>query len=151
MKLHHTEPNSAYSILRIASENNIWEMGIYPTLYGNRVSCGKVGSNTYLKGGYCCGMDGLLLMEVTLNVALILGSFPESATMTEVNAALPNWILRPINLDDGKIKLRQAVQARITLNLPTEEIEGDFGEALTNICEDLQTYHWQIIRKQLLG
>lgn len=58
MDLNVAEPNVNYSMLRLQSENGIWEMGIYPTMYGTRVSCGRIGSDFYIKGGYCCGACG---------------------------------------------------------------------------------------------
>jgi hypothetical protein len=115
MDLYLSTPDINYPILRLESQNKIWEMGIYPTMYGTRVSCGKIGSHTYLKGGYCCGISPTLLMEVAIAVSIILSSFPESATMNEVDSVLPGWNLRPINRDDGINELRQCVLDRVSL------------------------------------
>jgi hypothetical protein len=93
MQLNLAEPTERYPILRLVSKENQWEMGIhrYPALEseGLRVSCGRIGSSIYLKGGYVCGVDGYLLKETTLALIGIVSSWPESMTNEEADRSLP--------------------------------------------------------------
>lgn len=149
MQLRQADINTSYSMLRLVSENSVWEVGIYPTLYGARVSCGRIGQYTYLKGGYCCGAQGYLLMVVFMSVAFILQSFPESATMKEVDNALSDWELRPIDRDDGLNKLFAAVKARIDLDLPVTPFGGaGLLDALTDVCDNIEQRRQEAIRYQ---
>jgi hypothetical protein len=143
MKLHFAEKTINYPMLRLASENNLWEMGIYPTIYGTRVSCNRIGSQVYLKAGYCCGTIGSLIMEVTLAIAVILISFSEEATNGDLEFALSDWKLRPINQDDGLEKLRRAVQSRLDLELPVYPIEDSqkvFSQTLQDIVNNVDIH-----------
>jgi hypothetical protein len=143
MKLHFAEKTINYPMLRLASENNLWEMGIYPTIYGTRVSCNRLGSQPYLKGGYCCGTIGSLIMEVTLAIAVILISLSEEATNGEVESLLPDWNLCPISQDDGLEKLRRTVQSRLDLGLPVSPVDDPqkmFLRTLDGIANNVNTH-----------
>jgi hypothetical protein len=153
MDLYLAEPNLDYSILRLESQKSNWEMGIYPTLYGTRVSCGRIGSQLYLKGGYCCGTSPTLLMEATLCISTILSSFPELATMHDVESVLPDWNLRPINLDDGIDKLRTVFQERLALSETSKPMidSENILNALEDVCKNLDKYRLDALTKSFLG
>jgi hypothetical protein len=136
MKLKLATPTESYPMLRLESTEGQWEMGIYPTLYGTRVACGRIDSRLYLKGGYCCGTDSLLLMEVTGAIASILSTYPDSATTHEVESYLPQWNLRPINLDDGLANLRLAMLGRSQ-------------NRLTEVCTHLQEERYKLVESKL--
>jgi hypothetical protein len=149
MKLKLATPTESYSMLRLESAEGQWEMGIYPTLYGTRVACGRIGSQLYLKGGYCCGTDSLLLMEVTVAIASILSTYPESATTHEVESYLPQWNLRPINLDDGLANLRRAMLGRSHLITQIDDPDQTFLNRLTEVCTHLQEERYKLVESKL--
>jgi hypothetical protein len=144
MQLTLAPKSIGYPMLRLESAAKRWEMGVYPTIYGTRVSCGIVGSSYYVKGGYCCGTSGSLLMEVTVAIAAILSTFPESATHRDVEDFLPSWNLRPIDRDDGLAKLRAAVLMRSPIETvfdPNKEILKQLTWIFENIEVARQEAH----------
>lgn len=138
MQLKLAEKTLNYPMLRLISENDVWEMGLYPVIYGVRVSCNRIGSGTYLKGGYCCGRSPLLVMEVCLAIALILSTFDESAEEWKVDLVLPQWNLRPINRDDGLANLRRVVRRFSHVKIPPIQEHEKFLDELEAIANNLE-------------
>lgn len=102
LKFNSTDTNENYSIFRWESEGGEWEMGVYPVTYGARVSLGRVGSISYLKGGYCVGNDMLKALQVVSMLQSFLSVQPEQSTENEISRLLPDWDLRPIGYPGDK-------------------------------------------------
>lgn len=96
-----------------ASENNVWEIGIYPVLFGVRVRGGRVGCQG-LDIDYCAGNDPVFLSQLLTTVMSILESFPETLTSQELHTLLPGYEKKPINLDPCWEKLQQLAKERLT-------------------------------------
>jgi len=100
MELQYTAPTINYPIVRLISPNEVWEMGIYLVLYGYRVGFGRVGSQIYLKGGYCAGSQ---LNNAIIILALLVDIFKpldEQVTHEFAEKLLPDWKARPIPQSD---------------------------------------------------
>jgi hypothetical protein len=96
MELRIAEATENYPIIRFLSEQDVWELGIYPVMYGYRVSCNRVASLSYLKGGYCAGADMGDVFKILLYLHDILEGQSESVTERTMNKVLPDWTKRPI-------------------------------------------------------
>lgn len=67
MKLSSAETSDNLPIQRLVSENSVWEMGIYPVLFGFRVRVGQVGKAWYTFD--YCAADNVFACVPTLSEA----------------------------------------------------------------------------------
>ena len=111
MKLTIVENDTNYPILKIVSENNIWELGIsQPTIFkGLRVSAGLIGTESY-DINYCCGTDVYLAVEVLKQVVEIFYYLPEEITVIDLYEYFPYFEIKPINLNENYIFLENNVK-----------------------------------------
>lgn len=107
-----SDPETGY-IKTWASENNVWEIGIYPVMFGVRVRAGKVGCQG-LDIDYCAGTDPVFLGQLLTTVMTILETFPESLNSQELHTILPMYNKKPINLDPCWEQLQQLAKERLT-------------------------------------
>jgi hypothetical protein len=98
MQFTQAAPDENFPLGRWVSENNIWELGFYPVLFGVRVKLGKVGSPC-VNLNYCAGNDEGFALILLATVALILEAVPESVTERQIERLFPGYTIKPINLD----------------------------------------------------
>lgn len=99
---------------RWTSENDVWEIGLRPMIYGVRVSAGRVepsrGFALFYAIDYCAGGDESFLMQLFAVVVNLLSRLPESITVAEVERLFPEYERKPINLDPCWDKLLDLCQ-----------------------------------------
>lgn len=95
---------------RYTSENERWEIGVYPVQYGFRVRAGLVNGCCY-EIDYCAGGDQVFLGQLLAVVIRILESYPESIKPYELDRVMPTYRIKPINLDPTCWKNLQALAA----------------------------------------
>lgn len=105
MELKISEPSNDYPIIRFTSENELWEAGVYPVMFGVRVSANPTKETTYAKGGYCCGVDSNLTLMTLLAVIQWVEEEDESIELYEMESILPDWSSRPISKDRGVLDI----------------------------------------------
>lgn len=88
----------------------MWEIGVYPVMFGYRVRAGRVAVD-WCAVDYCAGRDDTVLKKLVVLVTIILESFDESVTESQIEAILPWCKVKPINNDtcwDALVKLAAA-------------------------------------------
>lgn len=106
---------------RWTSENGVWEIGVYPVMYGKRIRAGIVKSPCCAVD-LCAGRDEDVLKELAVLVMYILESFPEDVKTSEVEEVFPFCRVKPINNDPCWEELRKlALRCRLLspANAPT--------------------------------
>jgi hypothetical protein len=98
MNFKKSEADENYQIARWVSENNVWEIGLNPVIFGIRVVGGRVGSGCY-SINYCAANDKMFALQVLVTVFRIMVLLPESTTARELEDLLPKYDVKPINLD----------------------------------------------------
>ncbi len=83
---------------RWISENNVWEIGFLPVLYGVRVRLGKVGS-ACVDLDYCAGDNLGFALILLVTVINILEALPESITAQQIEKLFPMYEVKPIDRD----------------------------------------------------
>lgn len=114
MKFTKAEPDENFPIVRFVSENNVWEIGIRPMMFGHRVSAGLVGSGC-VEIDYCGGADGCFVIQLLATVVKIFSSLPETITLKEVKRFFPTYQVKPIDKDPCWEKLKE-----LAANLPDQ-------------------------------
>jgi hypothetical protein len=94
------------------SENEVWEIGIYPVMFGFRVRAGKTNS-LGVDIDYCAGNDPVFLGQLLTTVMSILESFSEALTSAELRLVLPPYEKKPINLDPCWEQLQRLAKERL--------------------------------------
>ena len=95
-----------FPIMRFVSENQRWEVGISPVLFGMRVRAGIVGSD-WVHVDYCAGANRAFALLLLATVVEILSTLPEDISGGEVERMMPAWKRRPIDQDECWPKLQQ--------------------------------------------
>lgn len=95
---HKTPPDINFDVLRLESENHVWEIGVRRVLYGYRVCMNRIDADCYLID-YCCGSDSALLLQTLAMVAKILEDIPEDATDKYISSISPYNQVKPVNKD----------------------------------------------------
>lgn len=98
MKFTKTEPDENFRAGRWVSENNVWEFGFCPVMYGVRVRAGKIG-NGWITLDYCAGDDKEFALILFATVGCILMALPETVTEQQVQRLFPAYETKPISLD----------------------------------------------------
>lgn len=114
MKFTVAPTTEDFLIHRLTSENNVWEVGIYPVLFGIRVAANPVGEIAYTIN-YCCGNNPEFSLVLLATVVGILESLPESISEREVSRLFPTYKVRPIDKDECWIKLQEMLTSRETI------------------------------------
>lgn len=98
MKFTKAESNENFPLGRWVSENNVWEIGFRPMLFGVRVSLGKVGSD-WITLDYCAGDNQSFAFILFATVARILMALPETVTEQQLRQTFPAYTVKPIDRD----------------------------------------------------
>lgn len=106
MNFNKAEPTLDYQAPRLVSENNIWEVGIHPVLFGFRVAAGRIGQHTYAVD-YCAASDKQFLQQLYMAVVMIFTQLPEEITERELQDFMPIYKRKPILLDPCWEKLQK--------------------------------------------
>jgi hypothetical protein len=96
---------------RWVSENGVWEIGIFPVMFGKRVRAGIINSPCCVVD-YCSGDDDDFLKELLVTMIIILESFDESVKEVDIERILPTYNVKPINLDPCWAKLKKVALER---------------------------------------
>ena len=98
MKLIKAEITENFDVLRLVSENNIWEIGIREMMFGYRVCGNTIGDDCY-EFDYCAGNDPAFIFQLFAVMCNIFSSLDENISLTKVRKLLPTYEVRPINND----------------------------------------------------
>lgn len=102
MDFHRTLPAEGMPH-RWASENNIWEIGLRPMLYGVRVSVGRInpecGCALVYTLDYCAGDDEDFLLNLLATLLILMTALPESILPQQLERLFPTYQIKPINKD----------------------------------------------------
>jgi hypothetical protein len=98
MNFTKAESNQNFPAGRWVSENQIWEIGFLPVMYGVRVKVSLVGSN-WVTLNYCAGADKEFALILLATVTQILMALPESITEDEIHRLFPKFEIKPIDRD----------------------------------------------------
>jgi len=99
MKFTKTEPDENFSIVRLVSENNAWEVGIRNLAFDLRVSANPVGYCCYTLD-YCAGNNRVVALVLLATVIKILEPLPENITAAEVERLFPVCTIEPLDRDE---------------------------------------------------
>lgn len=125
MKLTQTEKSDAFPIVRYTSENNLWEVGIYPVLFGVRVGANPVGDFCYAIE-YCAGDNPGFAFALLITVIKILESLPETVSACDVRDLFPSYALRLVDRDNcWKTLLKMAGNVESQPKIPQQNGNGD--------------------------
>jgi hypothetical protein len=94
-----------FPISRFVSENERWEVGLVPVLFGVRVRAGLVGSD-WVNVDYCAGDNPTFALELLATILEIMTWLPEEITGGQVEAMMPAYHRRPIDKDECWPKLQ---------------------------------------------
>lgn len=117
MKFAIVPQDMNFLLLKFASENGRWELGIAPVLFGKRVVASLAGSE-FRTIDYCAGEDWAFCLALLETVKAILERLPETVSERAVELVMPKWKRRPINLDQecwGKLQ-------RMAMGFPPVEV-----------------------------
>ena len=103
---------------RWVSENGVWEIGVFPVMFGKRVRAGLVNAPDCVVD-YCAGADEDFLKELIVAIMIILESFDEDVSTIEVERILPTYRTKPINLDPCWPSLKRIALER-SISKPNE-------------------------------
>jgi hypothetical protein len=102
MDFHPSQPTQGMPV-RWASENDVWEIGLRPMMYGTRVSVGKVepkrGYAEVYTLDYCAGSDQAFLLNLWATIVILMTALPESITPKKLRKLFPDYQVKPINKD----------------------------------------------------
>ncbi len=98
MKFTRVDPDENFPSGKWVSENNIWELGFCPVMYGVRVRFSRVG-NGWVNLDYCAGDSAGFALILLATVARILEPLPESVTGAEIERLFPRFEVKPIDRD----------------------------------------------------
>lgn len=98
MKFKQVEPNENFSAGRWMSEEQRWELGFYPVLFGVRVRLARVGED-WVELDYCAGDDAGFALILLATIVQILSVVPETVTNQEIRQIFPTYAVKPINRD----------------------------------------------------
>jgi len=98
VKFSQAAPDENFPLGRWVSENNVWEIGFFPVLFGVRVRLGKIG-NAWVNLDYCAGSNEGFALILLATVVAILERVPESATERQVEELFPKFDIKPIDRD----------------------------------------------------
>lgn len=89
--------------VRWVSENEVWEIGLRPMIYGVRVSVGKInpvhGHALGYSLDYCAGDDQVFLLNLWATIVILMAALPESISPRELERLFPTYQIKPINRD----------------------------------------------------
>ncbi len=105
MKFHQIAPDENYSVLKLTSENGVWELGLTQMIFGVRVRAGVRGDG-WCPVDYCGGADRCFVAALLSVITGILETFPEEVTPSEIQKLLPTYERKPISDDPCWEKLR---------------------------------------------
>ena len=114
MDFHPTLPTEGVPH-RWASENNVWEIGLRPMLYGVRVSVGRInpeyGYALVYTLDYCAGDDQGFILNLWATVLILMTALPECVSPQQLKGLFPTYRVKPINKDpDCWERLQQLVR-----------------------------------------
>jgi hypothetical protein len=95
-----------FPISRFVSENERWEVGLVPVLFGVRVRAGIVGNN-WVSVDFCAGDNPAFALELLATVIQIMSWLPENIAGAQVERMMPTWQRRPIDQDPCWQKLQE--------------------------------------------
>lgn len=98
MKFTQVEPNENFPAGRWVSEQQRWEIGFCPVMFGVRVRFGQIGSNC-VELDYCAGADATFALILLATVVQILSTVPETASSQEIRQMFPTYTVKPIDRD----------------------------------------------------
>jgi hypothetical protein len=96
---------------RWVSENGVWEIGVFPVMFGKRVRAGTINSPSCVVD-YCAGGNDDFLKEILVTIIVILESFDESVKEVDIERILPTYKTKPINLDPCWAQLKKVALER---------------------------------------
>ena len=109
MKFKLTEPNQNYPKARYESENGIWEVGLFPVLFGVRIRAGLRGAG-WCTVDYCAGADYQIQTLLLAMIITMLEQLPEDIAEHKISEALPRFEIKPINNDPCWQELTELAQ-----------------------------------------
>lgn len=130
MELRLVEPSLNYPRARRLSENDVWEMGIYPVMFGFRVRVGLAGDPLGYTFDYCAGDDVGFVIQLYVTVMALMEALPETITENQLLRLIPSYQVRPIDRDPCWEALQALVadlqagadwQGRLNPNTPLEK------------------------------
>jgi len=105
MKFHHVPTDENYAILKLASEDGSYEVGLSPVIYGVRIRGGKANWGC-CDIDYCAGADQLFQIRLLDTVVKILEMVPDGTSSGAICRVLPKCDRKPNNEDPCWEKLQ---------------------------------------------
>ena len=98
MKFKPDSPNETLDVLRLVSENEVWELGYRQMLFGVRVSLSRIGDYWYTLD-YCAGDNPEFALHLLLTVMQILKRYTEDVAGKQLERDFPKYDVKPIDRD----------------------------------------------------
>jgi hypothetical protein len=120
MRLIQTRPDPDTGLYScFSSENKVWNLGVYPVLFGLRIRAYRADS-AGVSVDYCAGADGDFLMVLFNTISKILMQLPEEIQDYQLEALLPFCEKKPICNDDKWPELLELATAPNALTKYTQ-------------------------------
>lgn len=96
--LTRLEPTESLPVLRMQSEQGIWELGMRQMMFGVRVSLMRTQDFWYTLD-YCAADDEAFLLQLYVVISLALESFSEDVDPNVISRQFPRFQFKPIKYD----------------------------------------------------